>query len=47
MIIFLMMLTAVTLNVNGLKDPNKWSSLWSEVLQADLICMQKTYLSPD
>ncbi len=45
--IFLMMITAVTLNINGLKDPSKWSSLWSEILHADLICLQETHLSPE
>ena len=41
------MITAVTLNVNGLRDAGKWSSLWSEIPRVDVICLQETYLSPD
>ncbi len=47
MILLCIMITAVTLNINGLRDAGKWSSLWSEILRADVICLQETHLSLD
>ncbi len=39
-----MVLTALTLNANGLGSPEKWSRLWSEIPCTDIICLQETHL---
>ena len=39
-----MVLTVLTLNVNGLGCQEKWAKVWSEVPCTDIICFQETYL---
>ncbi len=41
------MLSMVTLNVNSIHDPGKWSDIWHELPQCDLICLQEMYLVPE
>ena len=40
-----MVLTALTLTVNGLGSQQKWSSLWKEVPHTDVLCLQEMHLS--
>ncbi len=40
------MLSAITLNVNGLHDQKKWGDLWCNLPKVDLICLQEIYLVP-
>ncbi len=42
--LILIMFTALTLNANGLRDPCKWTELWSEINRTDTICIQETHL---
>ena len=37
-------LTAITLNVNGLGDKDKWLDLWQTTPKADVLCFQETHL---
>ena len=37
-------LTAITLNINGLGDKDKWSDLWQNVSKSDILCFQETHL---
>ena len=37
-------LTAITLNVNGLSNKDKWLQLWKSMPRADIICFQETHL---
>ncbi len=37
-------LTAITLNINGLGDKDKWLQLWKSTPKADIICFQETHL---
>ncbi len=37
-------LTAITLNVNGLGDKDKWTQLWSTLPCSDVLCFQETHL---
>ncbi len=39
-----MVLTVLTLNVNGLSCQEKWAKVWSELLYTDIICFQETHL---
>ena len=41
------MLTAITLNVNGVHSRDKCVDLWNAVPQSDIICFQETHLHPD
>ncbi len=40
-------LSAITLNANGLHDAEKWSDLWVVLPHVDLICLQETHLLKD
>ena len=42
--IWLIVLTVLTLNVNGLSCQEKWAKVWSEVLCTDIIYFQETHL---
>ncbi len=44
MTFILVMFTALTLNANGLRDPYKWTELWSGINKTDVICIQETHL---
>ena len=44
MTFILVIFTALTLNANGLRDPCKWTELWSEINRTDVICIQETHL---
>ncbi len=35
---------AITLNINGLGDKNKWNDLWQNVPKSDVLCFQETHL---
>ena len=37
-------MTAITLNVNGLGDKDKWLQLWESTPRADIICFQEIHL---
>ncbi len=39
-----MVLTVITLNINGLGEKNKWLQLWKSTPRADIICFQETHL---
>ena len=39
-----MLLTALTLNINGLGSSDKWSKLWLEIPYTDIICLQEIHL---
>ena len=43
--LFLMALTFVIINVNGLHDQTKWPVFWQEVMCADIICVQESHLT--
>ncbi len=45
MIRFMAVLTALTLNVNGLGEVHKIKELWKEIPRTNMICLQETYLS--
>ncbi len=38
------MLSVITLNMNGLHDQKKWGDLWHNLPKVDLICLQETHL---
>ena len=38
-------LTALTLNINGLSEVHKIKELWKEIPRTDVICLQETHLS--
>ncbi len=44
-----MLFSTITLNVNGIHDPKKWSAVWNSVLSTNLkvIFLQETHLTPD
>ncbi len=37
-------LTALTLNVNGLGDRDKWDDLWHNLPHCDILCFQEIHL---
>ena len=41
----LVMLTWVTVNMNGLHKLDKWQAFWNEVPYIDVICVQETHLT--
>ncbi len=41
---WLAFLTAITLNVNGLGDKDKWQELWQGISRPDILCFQETHL---
>ncbi len=45
--LWLMVLSFLTLNINGLHNPNKWSTLWREIPKKDVICFQKSHLTAE
>ena len=44
MILFLLMLSMITLNVNGLHDHRKWFDFWHSVPCIDILCFQEIHL---
>ena len=44
-----MLFSTITLNVNGIHDPKKWSVMWNLVLSTNskVIFLQETHLTPD
>ena len=42
----MVLLSFITLNVNGIHDPTKWLELWSYVPKSDVLCFQETHLTP-
>ncbi len=37
-------LSLITLNVNGIHDPTKWSSVFQSLPSIDVVCLQETHL---
>lgn len=45
--IWMLMLSAITLNVNGLHDPKKWAEFWQFVPCVDILYLQEIHLVCD
>ncbi len=37
-------LSLITVNVNGMHDQLKWTTIFKEILHQDIICFQETHL---